>query len=102
VIGHYAATFEREQGCTETEWLAWLPGAVRTHRLVIGPAPGSAAVEIDGGWLQIRWQPLPPRRIALMAMPRMAVSFGFDAAVTEAARQRFMRYFDLYMQRGGG
>ena len=27
MIGHYAAAFERDQGCTEAEWLAWLPGA---------------------------------------------------------------------------
>lgn len=100
MIGHYAAQFEREQGCTEAEWLRWLPGAVRGHALHLGPA-GTARIDIDAGGLLIRWQVLPPRQIALVRMARMAVSFRFDD-VDEDARQRFMRYFDLYMQRGGG
>ena len=103
MIGHYPAAFEREQGCTEAEWLAWLPGAVRDAALRIGPAPGQATVTLaSGGALHLRWQPLPPRRIALIVLPRLAVSFRFDDGVDAAARQRFMRYFDLYLQRGGG
>jgi hypothetical protein len=49
----------------------------------------------------LRWTVLPPRQIAMIRMPRMAVVFAFDA-VDDAARAAFMRYFDLYMQRGGG
>jgi len=91
--------FEREYGCTEAEWLGWLPGAVREHALSL--APGRASVDIAPGRLHLRWTPLPPRRIALLAMPRMAVVFAFDA-VDDDARRTFMRYFDLFMQRGGG
>lgn len=100
MIGHYAAAFEREQGCTEAEWLAWLPGAVRDQPLVL--APGHALIRIGDGRLDVTWQVLPPRQIALIRLPRMAIAFRFDDLVDEAARQRFMRYFDLYMQRGGG
>lgn len=100
MIGHYAAAFERDQGCTEVEWLAWLPGAVRGHVLTL-PSPGSAQVAIDGGRLELAWHVLPPRQIALVRLPRLAIRFRF-LDVDEAARQRFMRYFDLYMQRGGG
>ncbi|MFM2052277.1 MAG: hypothetical protein RL456_314 [Pseudomonadota bacterium] len=100
MIAHYPASFDREQGCTEAEWLAWLPGAVRDCPLRLGP--GQADVTLAGGALAIRWQVLPPRRIALIVLPRMAVSFRFEPGVDDASRQRFMRHFDLYMQRGGG
>ena len=101
MIGHYAATFERDQGCTEAEWLAWLPGAVRGHALTLSGAGGAARVDIDGGVLDLAWHALPPRQIALVRLPRLAIRFQFTN-VDEDDRQRFMRYFDLYMQRGGG
>jgi hypothetical protein len=96
----FEAAFEREQGCTEVEWLRWLPGAVREHALSL-PAPGQARVAIDGGCLHLAWQALPPRQIALVRMPRMAVTYRFEG-VDADARSRFMQYFDLYLQRGGG
>jgi hypothetical protein len=96
----FEAAFEREQGCTEVEWHRWLPGAVRDHALSL-PAPGQAHVAIGSGSLHLAWQVLPPRQIALIRMPRMAVSFRFEGVDAEA-RSRFMQYFDLYLQRGGG
>ena len=27
----YAASFDREMGCTEKEWLGWLPDALGSH-----------------------------------------------------------------------
>jgi hypothetical protein len=39
--------------------------------------------------------------IALLRMQRLAVQFAFEG-VEEDARQRFMKRFDLTMQRGGG
>ena len=92
--------FEREQGCTEVEWLRWLPGAVGVHALSL-PAPGQALVRVGSGTLQLAWTVLPPRRIALMSMPRLAMHYRFDG-VDATARSDFMQYFDLYMQRGGG
>jgi len=93
--------FDREQGCTEAEWLGWLPGAVDGHALTL--RPGGARVDgLDGGGLSLSWQVLMPRRIALISLPRLAVSFRFDAGVSAPERQRFMRHFDLWMQRGGG
>jgi hypothetical protein len=99
VQSHYPASFDREMGCTEREWLSWLPGAVREQALTLGEA--AADVDIEGGRLRLSWQTLAPRQIALMRMPRLAVQFRFEG-VADDARQRFMRYFDLYMQRGGG
>ena len=94
------AAFEREHGCTDAEWRSWLPGAVKSHALSLA-AGCEARVDIDGGSLHLTWQVLPPRRIALISMPRMQVHYRFMGLAAEQ-RQRFMRYFDLYMQRGGG
>jgi hypothetical protein len=99
VQSYYPASLEREMGCTEREWLSWLPRAVGAHPLSLGV--GRASVTIDGGTLELHWTTLPPRRIALARFPRLAVRFSFDT-VSDEARQRFMRFFDLNMQRGGG
>lgn len=97
----YPRNFDREHGCAEADWLRWLPGAVGVHRLLSGMPAGRARVEIGAGALDLTWQVLPPRQIALARLPRLAVSYRFDG-VDEAARKSFMRYFDLYLQRGGG
>jgi hypothetical protein len=95
----YAERFEREMGCTEAEWLRWLPGAVGDRPVT--RVPGAARVAIDGGALQMQWRVLPERRIALMRLPCLAVGFAFDG-IDDASRQRFMRHFDRFTQRGGG
>ena len=96
---HYAESFDREMGCTEREWLSWLPGAVRDHVMALGDS--QASIGFAAGALHLRWQVLAPRQMALVRLPRMAVQFRFDD-VDAASRQRFMRYFDLFMHRGGG
>ena len=94
--------FTREHGSTESDWLRCLPGAVGPHRLSLC-APAEATVAIGpGGQLDLRWQVLPERRIALMRMPRMQVHYRFSGALSDDERTRFLRYFDLFMQRGGG
>lgn len=97
---YYPASFDREMGCTPREWLMWLPAAVSPGPMVLGDGRADVAVAA-GGHLHLSWQELPPRVIALVRMPRLAVQFRFEA-VGEAERQAFMRRFDLYMQRGGG
>ncbi len=92
--------FEREYGCTEADWLRWLPGAVRDCPLEL-PQPGQAQIGLPQGGLTLHWVVLPPRRIALISMPRMQVVFSFGDT-SELQRQIFLRYFDLFMQRGGG
>jgi len=100
VQAHYAAEFERDMACTQAEWLRWLPGATGGRPLRL--EAGRAHVALATGSLLLSWFELPPRQIALMRLPRLGVRFVFDGAVPEAERQRFMRYFDLYTQRGGG
>lgn len=96
---HYDECFTREMGCTEAEWLRWLPAAI-----------GECAWQRDGqralvvvppGRLVLRWNALPPRVIALVRMPVLQVDFEFEA-LSDEQRFGFMRRFDLYMQRGGG
>lgn len=86
-------------GCTEAEWLGWLPAAVGPHDWV--REGQGALITVPPGRLAIRWQVQPPRVIALMRMPVLRVDFRFDG-LDEAQRFAFMRRFDLYMQRGGG
>lgn len=96
---HYEEAFDREMSCSEREWLAWLPRAVRGRTLAL--APGQASVAIEAGRLDLEWQLLEPRRAALVALPRMKVRFVFSG-LADAERNAFMRYFDLAMMRGGG
>jgi hypothetical protein len=86
-------------GCTEVEWLRWLPAAVGDHHWKLQDQ--SAGVRIGDGALGLKWQVGAPRVIALVRIPCLRVSFRF-AGVDDAMRYAFMKRFDLYMQRGGG
>jgi len=96
---HYDVASGRETGCTKAEWLRWLPGAVGAHPLVIDRF--STTVQIQNGTLGLSWQALFPRVIALLRLPRLQVDFRFEG-LTDAQCHAFTRYFDLYMQTGGG
>jgi hypothetical protein len=97
--GWYPEQFEREMGCTAAELEQWLPGAGGGRPVTM--IPGGAEIGVGEGRLTLRWRALPARRIALLQMPRLAVSFRFEGVAAEV-RQQLMRYFDLYTQRGGG
>jgi hypothetical protein len=100
VQSDYAESFEREMGCTETEWLGWLPAAIGAHAWQRRGA--SVQVEIgSAGSLSLGWRVAAPRVIALMRIPRLIVHFRFSG-MDAAQRLAFMKRFDLYMQRGGG
>ena len=96
---NFAERFDREMGCTEAELRRWLPGAARGRTVTLSRS--GASIAIDTGQLTLEWASLPPRQMALLRVPRLAVNFVF-VGVDTAARHAFMRYFDLYMQRGGG
>ena len=95
----YAEQFDREMGCTEAEWLMWLPAAIGLHPW---QRDGHRIrVRIEAGELTLQWQALPPRVIGLVRMPRLQVAFRFEG-LDSSQRLAFMKRFDLYMQRGGG
>lgn len=95
-----AMAFEREYSCTATEWLRDLPSAVAPQTLAL-ELPSQARVTLHPGQLHLQWAVLPPRRIALLNMPRLQVAFRFES-VEAPQRQQFMKRFDLVLQRGGG
>lgn len=95
----YPERFERDTAGTEAEWLSRLAGACHDHPIELGAS--SARVAIGDGCLLLTWTVLAPRRIALLSLARLAVRFCFEGVDAEA-RRRFMRSFDLFMQRGGG
>jgi hypothetical protein len=97
----YPAVFSREMGCTPAELRAWLPGASRGARIEWEGQTGARVWLQAAHCLRLNWSPLAPRRIALITLPRLQVSFDFGG-LDAAARHHFMRYFDLYTQRGGG
>ena len=96
---HYPGRFEREMAWPEAEWLRCLPQAIGD--LEWQQESGCARVRVGSGTLYLSWREAPPRRIALLALARLHVSFAFED-VGDAARHAFMKRFDLYMQRGGG
>lgn len=100
----YDAIFSREMGCTEAEWLSWLPAAIGAHAWHRDAAAVQVTLQEDGvnlGQLRINWQQAAPRVIAQFRIPCLMVNFFFEG-LDAAQRYRFMRRFDLYMQRGGG
>jgi hypothetical protein len=100
VIVEQRERFEREYGCTEREWCRWMPAATGgLERL--DESPQAMVVRIGTGRLHLRWQVLTPRAIALLRLPRLAVTFAFEGVPLED-RLAFLRRFDLHLQRGGG
>jgi hypothetical protein len=95
----YPEQFQREMGCTEAEWLRWLPEAIGTHAWQ--QVAQAVEVQIDAGQLMLNWQTSVPRVLGLTITPRLLVSFHFEG-LGETRRNAFMKRFDLYMQRGGG
>lgn len=96
---HYPERFAREMACTEADWLGWLPRAIGDRDWQREGA--CARVQIARGMLHLAWREAPPRRIALLALPRLHVEFSFEN-VDDQVRHAFMKRFDLYMHRGGG
>ena len=86
-------------GCTEAEWLGWLPAALGDNDWQ--RASQSVKVVIDPGSLQIAWQTAPCRSLGQIRIPRLLVRFAFTG-LDASQRHAFMQRFDLYMQRGGG
>ena len=97
----YPERFERDMGTTEAEWLAALPRAIGPGHPWAMDGDHGAVVQIGSGTLRIGWSKLPERRIALLVMQRLGVSFEFRG-LDAAQRLAFMKPFDLAMQRGGG
>jgi len=89
----------REMGCTREEFLRWLPGATRFAPIEIHA--DRAVVRAGNLTAEISFTQALPRKIALISMPVLKVTFRFSGARASAYRE-FIAYFDLYTSRGGG
>ncbi|MFA6312188.1 MAG: hypothetical protein WCV99_04500 [Sterolibacterium sp.] len=98
-----ARPFERVMGCTPSELLGWLPGALPGARLDIESTPtsGSCRASFNVGQLLIEWRMLDSRQIALLKIPRINVRFTYSK-MDIADRIDVQGYFDRATQRGGG
>ena len=89
----------REMGCTCDEFMAWLPEA--TRRVPFEIRGKVVRIATHGGQVHISLEQKPPRRLAQMELPVLAVTFCFRG-LDESARNDFLAHFDLYTRRGGG
>jgi hypothetical protein len=94
-------SFERVMDCEVRELLAWLPMALPGAETTIEHAAHRAIAHFSQGTLTLTWQALVPRRIALLQIPQLRVSFCY-VGVDEDRRHQIQRRFDLATQRGGG
>ncbi len=90
---------QRELACTREDLLRWLPDA--TDRAPARVEGDAIVLSVGSGEVRITTRVRPPRRIALVALPVLAVSFRFDG-VDATGREAFLARFDLYTRRGGG
>lgn len=89
----------RVMACTVTELTRWLCELTGDPEIAL--RGGAVEIPLPGGALQVRAAELAPRRIALLAIAQLEVSFQYPAAISDAARG-WIRAFDRHTQRGGG
>ena len=90
---------DREMGCTREEFMRWLPEATRHAPARI--EGDEVSLSVGGGRVEISLRVMPPRRIAILALPVLAVRFQF-VGLGAPAREAFLACFDAYTRRGGG
>jgi hypothetical protein len=88
-------------GCTVEELTAWLPVALPLANLKVDLIGRQARAQYSDGALTLVWEVLPARRIALLEIPQLSVTFQYSGLI-EGRRQEVQRRFDLATQRGGG
>ncbi len=86
-------------GCTRAELLGWLPRIIGDARHAW--SPDGVNIALGEGTVRIAWREQPPRRIAGLTLPVLAVTLQFDR-VEVPVQERFLARFDLHTRRGGG
>ncbi len=86
-------------GFTRVEFLRILPAALRNYSYT--QVDNRIEVLIQGKPLIITLGEEQVRRIAMLALPYILVTFNY-AAVPEQAFKVFLQQFDLYYRKGGG
>lgn len=90
-------SFDREIGCSEKEWLAWLPHAMGSHAYAL--VGNALTAPMATGQLRLSWRPVASAGPVTAASPRLRVSYRFSG-LDALHRYRFMKNFDLFTQRG--
>ena len=90
---------DREMGCTRDEFLRWLGGA--TCHAPSRMDGDEIALAVGAGEVRIGLWERPPRRMARVSLPVLAVRFRF-LGLDGPAREAFLSHFDAYTRRGGG
>lgn len=93
--------FDRVMGCTVQELTAWLPVALPHAELAVDLSACRAEARFPDGTLTRNWQLKAARRIALLAIPQLGVTFQY-VGLGDDRRREIQRHFDLATQRGGG
>jgi len=98
-----SAQFEKNMGITYSDFFRLLPKAMGDHSYSVDGTGANAQVNADvsGGKLIISLGEQQERRIALMRIPYIIVSFDFNG-VSDEGIAAFTEHFDLHFQRGGG
>jgi len=95
------AEFEQTMGCTLTDLLRYLPGALPGAHFDADLAAGVVRAVFSDGSLQLTMWSLPARRIALLEIPCLQVRFEYTG-LEPRRRHEVQRRFDLGTHRGGG
>lgn len=95
------ARFEQVMGCTDADLMRSLPVALPGATVAADAAAGAVEAVFTDGTLRLNWRTLPPRKIALLEIPRLQVQFEYTGMAPERRRE-VQRRFDLATQRGGG
>lgn len=90
-------------GCSIDDLVRWFP-------LAMGKFHHQTSLQVDGIKLFQTENPLikisgvigAPRKIALLAIPVLNLSFLFAESLGSSEREQIMERFDLYTRRGGG
>lgn len=96
-------TLIREMGCTDADFLRWLPGA--TGNAPVATSKNAAGtlhrITLSDGMVEILVRPEVPRRIASIVLPVLRVTIRF-IGLDGTQRAAFLDTFDRYTHRGGG
>lgn len=90
---------DREVAATPAEFERDLRQA--WHGAIDAGTPRCLALTDGALGLVIELQPIAPRRIGLLTLPRLIARYRFSGA-DEVARRRLLARLDRAMQRGGG
>ncbi|HYG90419.1 MAG TPA: hypothetical protein VD978_29635 [Azospirillum sp.] len=90
------APLVKEMALTAEEFRRLLPGAAGDLRV-----RDEGAVVHVGDAVEIALEPLPPRRLGLLAIPVMRVTLSFQGWGEDEVRA-FAQRFDRAFQKGGG